>query len=274
MVDNQRFGLSPKHITVSTVGVIGNMYRLTDELPHVNLALSLHAPNQELRIKIVPSASGYNINKLMDAVDYHIKSNARPLKTLKLKTTSVMIEYILIRDVNDTQCNAHELSQLLSSRRAYIILNRIPYNPTMVAEDYLPPLQSSIQSFFEICSSAQYRIYTRVRQEMGQDIAGACGQLALVNPIQSKDIEDTFKNSQRNNNLHPILDYQDLIEITEIDELNDNQSTSTTNSTTKNNIFKMLSKFIAKRYTLTALLAITSMAFIIRFSLKTLKSLK
>ena len=109
---------------------------------------------------------------------------------------------------------------------------------------------------------------------MGQDIAGACGQLALVNPNQSKDIEDTFKNSQRNNSLHPILDYQDHLEKKEVDELNDNHTSSAIKTTSKNNILIVISKFIAKNNTVTALLALTSLALMVRFSLKSLSTLK
>ena len=75
MIDNQRFGLSPRHVSVSTVGVVKNMYRLTQDLPLVNLALSLHAPSQEVRLKIVPAAAGHKIEKLMAAVDNHIIRN-------------------------------------------------------------------------------------------------------------------------------------------------------------------------------------------------------
>eukprot|EP01041_Mallomonas_annulata_P011374 gene11374-23807_t len=201
MIDTKRFGLSPRHITVSTVGVVKNMYRLAEDLPSVHLALSLHAPNQELRVKIVPTASAYKIDQLMSAVDNHITLNSKPNKSKTLerykKSTCVMIEYILIKDVNDLPEHAHELGKLLYSRRAYIILNLIPYNPTNVTENYQAPTRESIQQFFQICISNDYRIYTRIRQEMGQDIAGACGQLALVNTSSSKsstsdmvDIED------------------------------------------------------------------------------------
>lgn len=197
IVDPKRLGLSPKHVTVSTVGVIKNMYRLTADLPSVNLALSLHAPTQELRIKIVPTASAYKIDDLMKAVDNHINMQTKTLKPSllekyfsRLKSNNVMIEYILIRDINDKDEHAHELGKLLTTRRNSILLNLIPYNPTSVAEDFEPPLEEQVQRFFQICTSPEYRIFTRIRQEMGQDIAGACGQLALVNP-KSRVINDS-----------------------------------------------------------------------------------
>jgi len=108
-----------------------------------------------------------------------------------------MIEYILIHDLNDQDEHAHELAKLLYSKRQYILLNLIPYNPTDVAESFEPPTEEQVKRFHNICTSDQYRIFTRIRQEMGQDIAGACGQLALVSPgnVSEKsssvtDIED------------------------------------------------------------------------------------
>lgn len=237
MADVERFGLSPRHVTVSTVGVLRNMYRLSDELPHVNLALSLHAPNQEVRSLIVPAARAYHIDKLIEAIDYHIVKNAmQPMTREGLemaekkgalsqgalmfsainqdgeeaeaveavdkpgrrgRISGVMIEYILIRDVNDKDEHAHELAALLKPRRENILLNLIPYNPTEVAEDYKPPFPEQVDSFYKICSGAPYGIYTRVRQEKGQDIAGACGQLALVRGQNTQgehpDLEDTGK---------------------------------------------------------------------------------
>lgn len=182
------------------------MIRLSNEIPSISLALSLHAPNQEVRLKIVPTASAYKIEKLMDAIDHHIKNNSNYLKNSRRDTegssfftprpsrlTCVMIEYILIKDLNDKESHAHELGKLLKPRRENVLLNLIPYNPTEVAEDYEPPTQASIDNFKGICTSSEYQIHTRVRQEKGQDIAGACGQLALVkvDKLKAHDIEDT-----------------------------------------------------------------------------------
>lgn len=261
------FGVAPRHVTVSTVGVLKAMYRLSNELPYVNLALSLHAPNQEVRIGIVPAARAHPIEALIAAVDYHIECNKRtfvdgfnaimdstavpsssssasttvvdnienqdntnqsevgrsksdPREDVKAqrklfhakqrgggkrpsKLTGVMIEYILIKDVNDKDEHAHQLGALLQSRREHILLNLIPYNPTEVAEDYQPPDDCQVESFHNICVGEPYKIHTRVRQEKGQDIAGACGQLALVktrlveaqNPatVTTTDLEDVHQ---------------------------------------------------------------------------------
>lgn len=193
------------------------MYRLSDDLPFVNLALSLHAPNQEVRLKIVPTARAVSIEKLLEAVDYHIMKNTQYIELEKGKepspeekisqpiemdgnwktarTSGVMIEYILIRDVNDKTEHAEELARLLAPRRRYVMLNLIPYNPTEVAEDFQPPLPEQVETFMRTCIAEPYSIHTRVRQEKGQDIAGACGQLAVVTKKAEEkrltDLEDT-----------------------------------------------------------------------------------
>ena len=201
MLDTKRFCLAAKHITVSTVGVVKNMYRLSDEIPEVNIALSLHAPTQETRLKIVPAAAMHNINKLMEAVDYYIAANEKrkPGSVDPKKRKGVMIEYILIQDINDTEEHAHQLGNLLMGRREHLFLNLIPYNPTDVCEDYKPPTRESVERFQKILMSDAYEVQTRIRVEMGQDIAGACGQLALVKPGKEGevDIEDIVGVSNR-----------------------------------------------------------------------------
>ncbi len=232
LVDTRLFSLSPRHITVSTVGVVKNMRRLTDEYPTVNLALSLHAPNQEVRLKIVPSASAHKYEDLMLELAHRIAAWTANDKGYKLgpaqfgeaensasdrssnKLTrnfkkhvngaGVMIEYILIKDINVLPEHAHELGKVLSSRREEVLLNLIPYNPTDIAEDFEPPTQESIDEFVRILISDQYRIHTRVRHEKGQDIDGACGQLVVqTNKKNSKaksvDIEDTVKGGKKSN---------------------------------------------------------------------------
>jgi 23S rRNA (adenine2503-C2)-methyltransferase len=177
-------------VTVSTVGIVKNMYRLSDELPNVNLAFSLHAPNQDIRVKIVPAARSFPLWKLMDAVDYHIMKNTSyydkersitssteeknnigvtlddpsiinaitaasstsPVFALPLDiSTGIIIEYLLMRDLNDRQEHAHELAQLLQSRRSYITLNLIPYNRLLwEPQKTLPLLHKNKQNYFSI----------------------------------------------------------------------------------------------------------------------------
>jgi adenine C2-methylase RlmN of 23S rRNA A2503 and tRNA A37 len=90
------------------------------------------------------------------------------------------IEYILIKDVNDKPEHAHELGQLLSSRRGHIILNLIPYNPTAVMESYEAPPQEHIDIFYGICTSDPYFILTRVRREMGQVVGDSLSLYVLA----------------------------------------------------------------------------------------------
>lgn len=208
--------VAPRHVTVSTVGVIKNMYRLAEDLPHVNLALSLHAPNQTLRQKIIPTAGGSPIYALMKAVANHIDKNCRKkshalevddVKNLSTLTAAidddfdeskefldsngkrpakskygyhgVMIEYILLAGLNDQEEHARELGALLAPFGDYVLLNLIPYNPTDVRETFVAPTREASEAFQRVCQSEPYLIHTRIRVEMGQDIAGACGQLVL-----------------------------------------------------------------------------------------------
>lgn len=242
LTDTKRYNLSPRHITVSTVGIIKNIYKLTEDMPMVNLALSLHAPNQDIRLQIVPTATNYHIDKLMEAIDHYIANSKNNKKhklnnnnnnsniinndynddnddddnvssnisnerengsnisscektSLLARRTSVMIEYILIKDINDRPEHAKQLGELLilNDRRYHVLLNLIPYNPTDTCEDFHPPLQEDIKQFNDILIKFPYNIHTRIRQEMGQDIAGACGQLVVkANKIQKElvDVED------------------------------------------------------------------------------------
>ena len=100
--------------------------------------------------------------------------------------------------MNDTPRHAHTLGGLLRSRRADVLLNLIPYNPTEAGdrENYKAPSQAAVDEFFAIVTSLEYGVFTRMRQEMGQDVAAACGQLAVENKRKhessQRDIEDNF----------------------------------------------------------------------------------
>ena len=85
MVNTKQFGLGHGHVTVSTVGVTPKIRRLTKEMPYVNLALSLHAPNQELRSKIVPAAKAYKIEGIVEALDDHMRGGGRKKATSKVR---------------------------------------------------------------------------------------------------------------------------------------------------------------------------------------------
>lgn len=203
------FSLSPRHVTVSTVGVTKNMYKLTDDLPYINLALSLHAPDQETRLKIVPTAGANSIEALMGGVDNHIHHSKKSHKHGRKLT--VMMEYILIRDVNDTIWHAHALGKLLYERRNDILLNLIPYNPTAAGESegYQQPVNAQIDAFFAVLTRDEYgyNLFTRLRHEMGQDVDAACGQLA-VSRQGGTNKDNAQKNSGKGGPAGDIEDFQ------------------------------------------------------------------
>lgn len=158
------FHLSPKHITVSTVGIIPKIISLKADLPEVSLAISLHAPTQELRAEIVPAARAFPLSKLMAAVDAYLAGSK----------SKVFIEYVMLAAVNDGELHAHQMGKLLQGRR--VVVNLIPYNPTTVTMQFKASGSSEVFMFQKILKEV-YGLRTTVRQEMGQDIEGACGQL-------------------------------------------------------------------------------------------------
>ncbi|KXZ45270.1 hypothetical protein GPECTOR_56g366 [Gonium pectorale] len=191
MTDSRYFGLRRRHVTVSTVGVIPRIKQLAQDLPGVSLALSLHAPNQELRAKIVPSARAYKLPALMDAVrSYQANSSQR-----------VFYEYVMLSGVNDGLEQAHELGKLLQGDD--VVVNLIPWNPVYQPEGpfFEAPQDGSVAAFQSVLRHT-YGLHTTVRQEMGQDISGACGQLVIetgggggggCSREATKDIEDAVR---------------------------------------------------------------------------------
>jgi adenine C2-methylase RlmN of 23S rRNA A2503 and tRNA A37 len=179
MVDPQLFGLAPGKVTVSTVGIVPRLHTLDSDLPGVNLALSLHAPNQELRYSIMPSARPFPLEKLMEAVDgYCNRSGQR-----------VFVQYIMLGGVNDDIEHAEQLGRLLEGR-AVATVNLIPYNPTGVGVAFSTSNQTTVNEF-QMVLRKKFRINTTVRQQMGQDIDGACGQLVIAGGGSAvRDIED------------------------------------------------------------------------------------
>lgn len=187
MTDVQLWSLKHGRITVSTVGVIANMHKLTRDMPNISLALSLHAPTQEIREIIVPTAKAHPLPDLLHALDQHLAQ----CKTKTKGAVAGMIEYILIAGVNDSSKCAQLLGELLKERN--VMLNLIPYNDTSstINADFKPPDKESVDNFQSIIVS--HGIICRVRREMGADIAGACGQLALTKKPENQgmgDIED------------------------------------------------------------------------------------
>ena len=160
---SREVGVSMRHITLSTVGIIPAIKRLADESLALTLAVSLHAANETLRTRIVPVNKNFTIAKLMDACkEYFAKTSRR-----------VTFEYILLREVNDRPSDARELAALL--RGFPCAVNIIPYNATSVAEPFQRPEVERIAAFRTILENAG--IVVTQRKERGQQIAAACGQL-------------------------------------------------------------------------------------------------
>eukprot|EP00933_Yihiella_yeosuensis_P010626 TRINITY_DN117349_c0_g1_i1.p1 TRINITY_DN117349_c0_g1~~TRINITY_DN117349_c0_g1_i1.p1 ORF type:complete len:304 (+),score=66.70 TRINITY_DN117349_c0_g1_i1:74-913(+) len=187
-----KFALQQSKVTVSTVGVVPSMRRLASDVPAVSLALSLHAPNQELREQIVPAAKSYPLPELLQALDEHTAACRRPTPT----SVGAMIEYVLLAGVNDGDAQAIELGSLMAPRTKDVMVNLIPYNPgiSSALHGFDAPSHQAVERFQQIV--AAHGVTTRVRREMGRDIAGACGQLALTKPgaeanaNQAADLED------------------------------------------------------------------------------------
>ncbi len=160
--DPQGFGLGHRHITISTVGLVDEIERFAGEGVQVNLAISLHAPNDHVRSEIMPVNRRYPVAELMAACASYIERTRR----------KVFFEYIMLDGVNDRDEHATELAHLLRGPLRHV--NLIPYNSTPDAELQGSP-QERIWAFAAILEAAGVPV--TVRTPMGRDIAAACGQL-------------------------------------------------------------------------------------------------
>jgi 23S rRNA (adenine2503-C2)-methyltransferase len=163
--DQKGLELAPKNITVSTSGLSEKIYEFADLNLQVHLAISLHAPNNELRTKIMKINRAIPLEKLMAAMDYYIeKTNRR-----------VMLEYILLRGINDQKEQALELAGLIGSRGKKVSVNLIPYNPVDEHDQYQRSERDDVFAFYTVLR--EKGINASIRQEHGTDIDAACGQL-------------------------------------------------------------------------------------------------
>jgi 23S rRNA (adenine2503-C2)-methyltransferase len=160
--DPDGLGLGARRITVSTSGIVPRIEALADEALPVNLAVSLHAPNDELRSRLVPINRRYPIAVLLAAIDDYIMKTGR----------RVSFEYALMRGINDSEEIARELAALLRGRLCHV--NIIPLNPVDVLP-YERPDPAGIERFAHTLREAG--IPTTVRYSRGLDIDAACGQL-------------------------------------------------------------------------------------------------
>ena len=162
VTNNKMINIGQRHLTVSTCGLVPKIYEFADLETGVNLAVSLHAPNNTIRDKIMKINKAYKIEDIMKALDYYIeKTNRR-----------VTIEYIMLDGINDTKECALELASLVKDKLMYV--NIIPYNETSHFE-----LKRSndfkIKSFYDILKMNNVNV--TIRKEMGGNLSAACGQL-------------------------------------------------------------------------------------------------
>jgi 23S rRNA (adenine(2503)-C(2))-methyltransferase len=153
--------IGARRISISTCGIVPGILRLADEPMQVNLAISLHAPTQELREKLMPVAKAYPLQKLMEAINQYVNKANR----------QVMFEYLLIDGVNDSDENAEELARLMRHRLYHV--NLIKYHST---GEYRASPRERRDRFMTILESHQVSVTFRL--SFGEDIDAACGQLA------------------------------------------------------------------------------------------------
>lgn len=159
---NQAYGVGARRITVSTVGVVPGIKRLGEMPEQFRLAVSLHAPNHELRQKLIPIERKYPLPELIESLREFDQSGGK----------RITFEYVMIDGVNDRLAEADELADLVSEFTAFV--NLIPFNP-IPANDWRPTPPAQLERFTERLT--RRGISAQVRTPRGRDIAAACGQL-------------------------------------------------------------------------------------------------
>lgn len=164
MIHEKGLNIGQRHITVSTSGIVPSIYRFADENTQINLAISIHAPNDALRSKLMPVNRRYPFEEVMKALKhYQVKTCRR-----------ITFEYALIGGVNDKVEHAEELADVLKRMEMLVHVNLIPVN-------YVPErnyVRTPRNDIFAFCRALQERgINVTIRREQGHDIAAACGQL-------------------------------------------------------------------------------------------------
>ncbi|MDE3045178.1 MAG: 23S rRNA (adenine(2503)-C(2))-methyltransferase RlmN [Verrucomicrobiota bacterium] len=162
--DPAAFHISQRRITVSTVGVVEGIQKLAKEDLQVNLVLSLHAPNQHIRKKIIPYARKYPLEEILLAMDDYAQETKR----------DITYEYTMLAGINDKRIHAEELATLLRGKQCTV--NLIPYNPVDGLQ-LQRPSSETIMTFRMCLEDAGINVTWRYTK--GKDIAAACGQLAM-----------------------------------------------------------------------------------------------
>jgi 23S rRNA (adenine2503-C2)-methyltransferase len=159
--DKEGFNLGARKFSISTVGITEGIEKLAEEKLQINLAISLHASNNKLRSNLIPANKKYGIEKILKKVNEYIKKTNR----------KVMFEYLMIKDLNDSNESAKELAFLMEKPLYFV--NLISYNPT---GDFQPSSKETIQKFKSILEKEG--VYVTERYRFGREIKAACGQLA------------------------------------------------------------------------------------------------
>ena len=159
---NEELGISARHLTVSTIGYVPGIRSLIKEKLPVTLAVSLHAPNDELRRRLIPSLTKWNVAKIIEVCRDYVTETGR----------RVTIEYCLIDKVNDSSAEAIQLAALLQGLNCHV--NLIPFNPVAGLPFKVSPPER-VNAFSAILSSNNIQVTERLRR--GSDIDAACGQL-------------------------------------------------------------------------------------------------
>jgi 23S rRNA (adenine2503-C2)-methyltransferase len=159
---NHSYDLGARRITISTVGIVPGIEELATRTEQFRLAVSLHAPNEELRAKLVPIEKKYPLPQLMESLDKFEAAGGR----------RITFEYVMISGVNDELSHAHELAALVKRFESHI--NLIPFNP-IPGTEWKPTPPARLREFADVLES--HGVPATVRSPRGRDIAAACGQL-------------------------------------------------------------------------------------------------
>src|SRR5437667_6379898 len=167
LVDPEEFGISPRRLTVSTCGVVPGIDALAGEGLPINLAVSLHAPDDPTRARIMPINRKWGVDEVLAAAARYVKRTKR----------RVTFEYVLLAGVNDSDATARELAEKIGrhGRKADAHLNLIPYNPG--PGGFRRPSAERMERFAKVLQDAG--IAATLRISKGQDIAAGCGQLKV-----------------------------------------------------------------------------------------------
>ena len=154
--------ISQRNLTVSTCGLVPQIRRFAQEELQVTLALSLHAPNDQVRRELMPIANRYGLKEVLEACRYYYETTGRRLT----------FEYSLVRGVNDNENEARALARLIGGYHSHV--NLIPVNP-IKERDFVESTHKAVQDFKNLLEKSGINV--TIRREMGRDIGGACGQL-------------------------------------------------------------------------------------------------